>query len=277
MTQRNNNPDFPNQTVSLFCMYLTDPNGNTYSYYSGFVDLPEDINGSFTAYALMNPIQPITFSNNKFLVQYGIPMGLVNPNPTNYQTFMLPFYTDPGAPEPSDALYADVIINALDSNGVTVSSETKQGTVSTIKVIQPDGGEGLELDKFTPVQDAAWNTCYKLVLKSCTQNSQFFIVTWASIQQSNGMCLWPLMYSPNAATLNTGNSEGAAMICNWWNWNDSPAVQRGIPQPDPIPGSISIIGSICAIAGQYTTVNIDSETYPVTTISSSDYTNARGL
>lgn len=278
MIQRNNNADFPNQRVSLFCMNLTDPNGQTYLYYSGFVDLPEDINGSFDSYQLVNPIQPITFANNRFLVQFSIAIDLVNPNPTAYQTFMLPFFTDPGAPEPSTALYVDVIINEVDNNGVTAATETKQGTVSTVKIIQPDGNEGLELEQFTPVQDAAWNTCYALVLKSCTQNNQYFIVTWASILQTNGMCLWPLMYSPNAATPpNAGNSSGTSMICNWWNWTDSPAVQRGIPVPNPIPESISIIGSIAATSGQYTTVNIDSEVYPVTTISTDDYTNARGL
>ncbi|MES2778832.1 MAG: hypothetical protein V4651_02945 [Bacteroidota bacterium] len=256
--QRTNDPNFPDCQVSLICFTLTDPTGKMYNYYTGMVDLPADTQGGWS-YVLDNSTpqnnNPITYNedSNTFTVGYTIPESLYNPNGA-YKTFLLPIYTDQAALSANIQMNMVVNINLISDNGS--KTIVKHGTVSTIRTVHGDGGASdpasLQLINYVPTGNPEGLNCWNAIINSCTQPSQYFIVLWACIPQSVG-AVWPLMYKPNASVSDPGSSNGSQIICNWWYWNDSPAVNRGIPAPDPIPAFTTIIGSIEAINQQYTT------------------------
>lgn len=253
-----------NCEVSLICFTLFDPNGKTYNYYSGMVDLPADINGGWS-YVLDNSSpqfnDPITYDPHSctFAVGYSINESLYKADGA-YKTFMLPFYTDACDLLPKIEMKVSVTIKVVNDNGGVTKIIVKQGTVSTVKVVH--GNEGgpttpsLDLIDYLAVGSPNGNSCWNTVIRSITQPDQYFVVLWACIAESVGV-VWPLMHKPNAAINDVGASNGTQIVCNWWRWGDSPAIGRNIPPPVPTPPYTAIIGSIGALYRQYTTAGIE--------------------
>lgn len=267
MQRRTNDPNIPACQASIMCFSITDPEGVVSNYYSGLVDLPADINGSWDSYSLSNStpefFQPIVYnpSSNMFSVTYNISVDLWNPN-GQYKTFMLPFYVDQGALSANIEMNMNVIISftpSASNPNPNPPNVIKSGTVSTIKVLQNDEGAGvqyLDLYNFNLVQSPTYPDVGNFVIRSCTQRDQYFIILWMSIPASAG-AIYPLMYAPNASMNNIGNSVPGTVTCNWWYWSDSPAINLGIPEPNPLPAHTVIIGSIGASLNEYTLANLD--------------------
>lgn len=262
MQQRTNDPNFQGCQASIMCFSITAPDGTVSNYYSGLVDLPADINGSWDSYTIFNGTPdlfiPITYNPNPsmFSVIFEIDQNLWNPN-GQYKTFMLPFYVDQGDLSASVQMNMNVVINQIGPN--PPGSIVKTGTVSTIKVLQNDFGSEvtyLDLNKFELVQSPTYPDVGNFIIRSCTQRDQYFIILWMSVPASVG-AMYPLMYAPNASMNNIGNSVPGTVTCNWWYWSNSPAINLGIPEPNPLPDYTVIIGSIAASYNEYTMANLD--------------------
>jgi hypothetical protein len=171
-----------------------------------------------------------------------------------------------------------VNINLRDDSGRILETKVKKGTVSNIRSVHQDETYSLELYNFIPQQLTVQDNfqCWNTILRSYTQLNQYFVIVWANIPQTKiGGALWPLMVTPNASVFLPGASANGKIVCNWWNWNDSPAVGRQLPYPNPVPEYNIIVGSITSDADAYTLTQFNDSTYPTHPVG--NYNNAEAL
>lgn len=255
MTTRTNGS--PGLEVSLFCVQLTSPDpgaegaGPTVSnYYSGLVDLPYYSNGyDYQPMGSIGTGAPfITYDSNSGTFTVGYQINCLaadyNPSTSDFQTFMLPYYTDSiyaagGSPDPSTI--KSVTVNIYDNSGALIESAQKTGTISTIKTVKRDLDPVSTLVVITDSPSIGEMGSY--IIQSATQTSQYFAILWSTVlvtgNDPNQTEVYPLMYYPQLPPFNVaGGSDAPAISCGTiWVWNTSPAWNRQIVYPNVAPYS----------------------------------------
>lgn len=265
----NRNNEVENQMVSLFCIQLTAPDGTETNYYSGMVDLPAYNDGADGfSYESVYPGQLRSYMSYDsgsltFTAYFQVNCSAeeYNPSTTEYQTFLLPFYTDNPALQPPFGKSYTVEVILLDVNKAPIPKKKRLGIVSTPQRVQPDEQMFLPL-KFFPANTKS-NEMGSLILNSVTQNSQYFVIIWTTVYTTvsdENVEVYPILYYPNNV-INAKDQTPPNLVYANWIWSTSPGSgsNRNLPYPYPqIPNYMNTVGCMAMdTVDQYTGITMD--------------------